>query len=168
MLVIFYETPSLSQDIAVTYLSTPENLSISTADEDIICDSENTYSSDVYTDQMNVAVNTSVHCTYQEEDPSYQNRAERRSVQRLELRKIRTGFKKHTRRLTEGNKHIYYNAKMFRKTAFYCHLKQASAGTIETPMIENSPFSASLSVDSTVATTALSYQSDTGSSAMDT
>ncbi|KAG2229375.1 hypothetical protein INT48_000912 [Thamnidium elegans] len=137
-----------SQSDTVTYLSTPENLSISTADEDIICDSENTCSSDVYTDQMNVAVNTSVHCTYQEEDPSYQNRAERRSVQRLELRKIRTGFKKYTRSLTEGNKHIYYNAKMFRKTAFYCHLKQASAGMIETPMIEDSPFSASLSVGS--------------------
>ncbi|KAI8080388.1 hypothetical protein BDF21DRAFT_452164 [Thamnidium elegans] len=37
---------------------------------------------------------------------------------------------------------------MFRKTAFYCHLKQASAGMIETPMIEDSPFSASLSVGS--------------------
>ncbi|KAI9262648.1 hypothetical protein EDC94DRAFT_584635 [Helicostylum pulchrum] len=54
----------------------------------------------------------------------YQNRAERRSVQLVELRKIRTENKQEMK--ASRSKYFNYNTKMFRKTLFYQHLKQAS------------------------------------------
>ncbi|GAA5799095.1 hypothetical protein HPULCUR_004504 [Helicostylum pulchrum] len=54
----------------------------------------------------------------------YQNRAERRSVQLVELRKIRTENKQEMK--ASRSKYFNYNTKKFRKTLFYQHLKQAS------------------------------------------
>lgn len=54
----------------------------------------------------------------------YKNRAERRSVQRVELRKIRTEFKQQMKALRIN--YFDYNAKKSRKTLYYHHLKQTS------------------------------------------
>ncbi|KAI9270963.1 hypothetical protein EDC94DRAFT_690867 [Helicostylum pulchrum] len=54
----------------------------------------------------------------------YQNRAERRSVQLVELRKIRTEYKQEMKAFR--SKYFNYNTKKFRKTLFYQHLKPAS------------------------------------------
>ncbi|GAA5812025.1 hypothetical protein MFLAVUS_005474 [Mucor flavus] len=54
----------------------------------------------------------------------YQNSTERRSLQRIELRKIRTEYKKSMN--TFRSKHFDYNPKKFRKTFFYRQFKQAS------------------------------------------
>ncbi|GAA5799846.1 hypothetical protein HPULCUR_005265 [Helicostylum pulchrum] len=54
----------------------------------------------------------------------YQNRAERRSVQLVELRKIRTEYKQEMK--ASRSKYFNYNTKKFRKTLFYQHLKPAS------------------------------------------
>lgn len=54
----------------------------------------------------------------------YRNRSERRSLQRVELRKIRTNYKQSMKAF--HSKYFDYNPKKFRKTLFYHRLKQAS------------------------------------------
>ncbi|KAI9271116.1 hypothetical protein EDC94DRAFT_656011 [Helicostylum pulchrum] len=50
----------------------------------------------------------------------YQNRAERCSAQRVETRKIRTEYKQEMK----ASRCLDHNAKKFRKTVLYQHLKQ--------------------------------------------
>ncbi|GAA5811991.1 hypothetical protein MFLAVUS_005438 [Mucor flavus] len=54
----------------------------------------------------------------------YQNRTERRSLRRVELRKIRTEYKKSMNSFRSKN--FDYNPKKFRKTFFYRQFKQSS------------------------------------------
>lgn len=65
---------------------------------------------------------------------AYQNRAERRSVRRVELRKMRTQYKQDKKILR--SKWFNYNARKIRKTVFYYRLKQASVRKAEDFSIE--------------------------------
>lgn len=90
----------------------------------------------------------------------YRNRSERRSLQRVELRKIRTNYKQSMKAFR--SKYFDYNPKKFRKTLFHLHLKQASVVITENTSVDCNY------QDTTETDTSGEYLSDTSASKINT